>query len=123
MSADKSKLILTTIDDDGVEVPFGGGEPFAVTMPKKSTVVCVTLDEDGNEVPIVINDPDGAGPEGPAGPAGPEGPEGPAGADGADGVTPVITVGTVDEGAAWAFDLVAGVNPGEYTMNVTYPGA
>ena len=73
MSADKSKLILTTIDEDGVEVPFGGGEPFAVTMPKKSTVVCVTLDEDGNEKPITINDPDGAGPKGDKGDPGADG--------------------------------------------------
>jgi hypothetical protein len=59
---DKSKLVLTTIDGNGAEVPFGGGMPFATTMPKKSTVVCVTLDAHGVEIPIpAINDPDGPG--------------------------------------------------------------
>lgn len=78
MSADKSKLILTTIDDDGVEVPFGGGDPFAVTLPKKNTVVCVTLNPlTGAEIPIP-----GAGPKGDKGVTGETGETGAAGADG-----------------------------------------
>lgn len=59
MSADKSKLVLVTIDSDGKEIPFGGGAPFAVGMPKKATVVCVTLDATGKEVPVAFTPPDG----------------------------------------------------------------
>jgi len=62
---EKSKIILTSVNEDGVEVTFGGSTPIAGPMPGKSTMICVTLDEGGNEIPIPeINDPDGAGPAG-----------------------------------------------------------
>lgn len=47
----KYPIIMTTLDEDGNQIPFGGGAPITAS-PAQGTMICMTLDVEGNLVPI-----------------------------------------------------------------------